>query len=265
MDILKRNNVHVVGQGDKTIVLAHGFGCDQQMWRYITPQLEKNYKLVLFDYVGSGKSQLEYYESEKYSSLEGYKQDLLDVIQTLDINKTIFIGHSVSSMIGMLASIERPELFESIIMIGPSPCYLNDGNYKGGFENSDIYELLDMMEMNFTGWTSYLAPLVSDTEQPNLTEELIETFRSNQPKFVREFAEVTFFSDYRQLLKQSEVPTLIIQCSNDSIVPIAVGEFLHDQLKNSIFEVIDARGHYPHISQPKETLQVIEKYLVEKI
>jgi sigma-B regulation protein RsbQ len=190
-------------------------------------------------------------------------QDLLDVIEWLQLTDIIFIGHSVSSMIGMLASIERPELFAKMVMIGPSPRYLNDGeDYFGGFEKSDITELLEMMEMNFSGWASFMAPLaMNNPHLPELTQNLEHSFVSADPVITREFAEVTFLSDHRRLLAEATVPTLILQCSDDSIVPIEVGEYLHKHLKNSEFRLMQAKGHYPHISHPEETIALIHGYL----
>lgn len=262
-EVMKRNNVKVIGQGEKIMMLAHGFGCDQNMWRYMVPLFEEDYRLVLFDYVGAGKSDIESYESTKYNTLHGYVQDILDIIEELQLEDIIFIGHSISAMIGMLASIKRPDCFDKLVMIGASPRYLNDSDgYYGGFEKGDILELLDMMEMNFAGWASYLAPLVSDAAQnPELTKEIEKSFVSTVPWAAREFAEVTFFSDHRESLSKANLPTLIIQCSNDSIVPIEAGEYLHKHLKNSTFYLMEAKGHYPHISKPEKTGEVIAKFL----
>ncbi|MGM9950228.1 MAG: alpha/beta fold hydrolase [Lysinibacillus sp.] len=265
VNVVERNNVTVTGKGEKTMVLAHGFGCNKNMWHHMVPLFEENYRLVLFDYVGSGNSDIDAYEPTKYSTLQGYVQDVLDIVDELHLKDIIFIGHSVSAMIGMLASIERPECFDKLVMIGPSPRYLNEGDgYFGGFEKSDIIELLDMMEMNFTGWASYMAPMVMDGSQnPGLIKELEESFVSTAPCVAREFAEATFFSDCRASLPKASVPTLIIQCSNDSIVPIEVGEYLHRHLRNSTFRLMEAKGHYPHISQPEETAQIIAEFLAE--
>lgn len=195
VDILLRNNIKVLGTGSQTIVFAHGFGCDQDMWRYIVPSFIDNYQIVLFDYVGSGDSQIKYYDSQKYSDLQGYAQDVLDIMEALDLRNTIFVGHSVSSMIGMLASIRSPQYFERIVMLGPSPRYVNDlPSYYGGFDKSDIDELLDMMQMNFIGWASYMAPIaMQNPERGDLTEELEKAFCSRDPHIARQFAEVTFF------------------------------------------------------------------------
>jgi sigma-B regulation protein RsbQ len=263
MDILKRNNVKVIGKGKRTIIFAHGFGCDQNMWRFIVPHFENNFQIVLYDHVGSGQSDSTAYNSEKYKSLHGYADDLLEIYETLNLEKAIFVGHSVSAMIGALASIKRPDLFERLIMIGPSPRYLNsEPDYIGGFEKSSIIELLDMMEMNFVGWASYLAPIsMKNEERPRLAEELQTSFTSSDPVITREFAEVIFFSDHREDLPMVTVPSLILQCSEDSVVPIEVGEYLHRHLKNSSFQLMEAKGHYPHLSQPEETVRLIKEYL----
>lgn len=261
-NIVVRNNVTILGQGDQPLIFAHGFGCDQNMWRFITPAFMDKYKIILFDYVGSGNSDINAYSSEKYQSLQGYVQDLLDIIETLSLQNSIFVGHSISAMIGLLASIQHPDYFKKLIMIGPSPCYLNDDGYRGGFERSDIAELLDMMEMNFTGWASYMAPIaMSNPEQPALTQELKQTFIAADPIIAKEFAEVTFLSDHRSELPKVSVPSLIIQCSEDSIVPIGVGDYLHQHLKNSTLQLMEAKGHYPHISHPNETIQCIADFL----
>lgn len=264
-DIQIRNNIKIIGNGEKTILFAHGFGCNQKMWQYLLSHFGEEYRLILFDYVGSGSSDINAYTTEKYRNLEGYKQDVFDIIDALQLQNLIFIGHSISSMIGMLAAIEEPQHFSKLIMIGPSPCYINDGNYNGGFEEKDIEELLEMMEMNFSGWASYLAPVAMDAPKDSpLTQELETAFVSVNPRIAREFAEATFYCDYRNKVKNLQVPTLIVQCSNDSIVPIEVGQFLYKQIENSELVIMDVRGHYPHISRPTETAEIIKHYLSQE-
>lgn len=262
--VLTRNHVKVFGEGERTILFAHGFGCDQNMWRYITPFFEKNYQVVLFDHVGSGNSDLTAYDFEKYSKLNGYAQDVNEIIETLKLKDVVFVGHSVSSMIGLLASIERPEYFHKLIMIGPSPRYMNDGNtYHGGFEESDVLELLTMMEMNYFSWASFMAPLgMKNPEVPALAAELENSFTRSNPLITRQFAETTFLSDHRADLAKSKVPTLIMQCSDDSIVPLGVGTFLHEHIKNSSLYLMAAKGHYPHLSHPEETINCINDFLL---
>lgn len=261
--ILARNNIRIFGEGEQIILFAHGFGYDQNMWKYIAPFFSKEYRIILFDYVGSGNSDVSAYKSEKYKTLHGYKQDILDIIQALSLEDIIFVGHSVSGMIGMLAAIEQPTYFKDFVMIGPSPRYLNDtDDYYGGFEEEEIQELLTMMEMNFTGWASYLAKQVMDQSTgPSLTNELENHFIATDPEITRQFAEVTFMSDYRSQLPLMKVPSFIIQCSDDNIVPVEVGKYLHNCLPNSTFTIMQANGHYPHISQPKDTAQLIKNYL----
>ncbi|WP_336765125.1 alpha/beta fold hydrolase [Paenibacillus sp. USHLN196] len=263
IDVLVRNNVKVLGSGSQTIVFAHGFGCDQDMWRYIVPAFSENYRVILFDYVGSGESQINYYDAVKYNNLEGYARDVLEIMEALELRDTIFVGHSVSSMIGMLASIRNPKYFKQIVMLGPSPRYVNDlPSYYGGFDRNDIDELLEMMQMNFIGWASYLAPIVmNNPERKDLAEELEKSFCSRDPHIARQFAEVTFLSDCRIDLDQATVPTLILQCSEDSIAPVEVGDYLHAHLKNSRLQQMTAKGHYPHLSQPEETIRMIKDYL----
>ncbi|MFF2754540.1 alpha/beta fold hydrolase [Psychrobacillus sp. NPDC058041] len=263
-NVLERNNVKVLGEGEKTIIFGHGFGCSQSMWRFIVPFFEEKYRIVLFDYVGSGKSDLKEYDPEKYNTLYGYSSDLVEIIEELQLNSIIFIGHSVSSMIGMLASIQYPTYFDKLIMIGPSPRYLNEGDsYFGGFNKSDVTELLDMMEMNFGGWASFMSLVaMNNPEKPKLAEELEKSFHAVDAEITRQFAEVTFLSDHRRDLAKTTVPILILQCSDDSIVPIEVGEYLHRHLKNSTLRLMTAKGHYPHLSHPEETALIINEYLM---
>lgn len=261
-DILTRNNVKIMGNGDQTIVFAHGFGCDQNMWRLMVPHFENNYNIVLFDYVGSGKADATAYQFDRYRTLEGYTQDLLEILETLKLTKMIYIGHSVSSMVGLLASIKNPDLFERIIMIGPSPRYINElPDYYGGFEKKDINELLDLMEMNFVGWASYLAPIAMNNPDSDLLHEIKKSFCSGDPAITRQFAEAVFFSDHRKDLEEVTIPSLILQCSEDSIVPVEVGKYMHQHLENSTFEILDVKGHYPHLSHPEVTLESIKNYL----
>ncbi|MBD0332578.1 MAG: alpha/beta hydrolase, partial [Chitinophagaceae bacterium] len=241
---------------------AHGFGCDQNMWRYITPAFENDYTIVLFDYVGAGKSDITAYNPERYASLQGYAKDVLEICRELKLKDTIFVGHSVSAMIGLLAAIEEPGYFERLIMVGPSPCYINDEHYKGGFERKDIEGLLETMEKNYIGWANFLAPaIMGNQDRPHLSNELTESFCSTDPIIARQFAEATFFSDNREDLKKTRVPSLILQCSEDIIAPVEVGEYVSKNLVNSTLRVMKATGHCPHISEPEETISLIREYL----
>lgn len=263
LDILHRNNVKIFGKGTQPMLFAHGFGCDQNMWRFITPAFENDYQIILFDYVGSGKSDLPAYSVERYGSLSGYTQDVLDICRTLDLKEIIFVGHSVSSVIGALASIREPERFERLILIGPSPRYINDApDYVGGFERADIEGLLNMMDNNYIGWANYLAPaIMQNAERPELASELEESFCSTDPIIARQFAEATFFSDNRSDLTLVQTPSLIMQCAEDIIAPNQVGEYLERHLPESTLRLMNATGHCPHLSHPDETIQIIKEYL----
>ena len=260
--ILARNNVTIRGEGTQTMLFAHGFGCDQNMWRFITPAFEKDYRIVLFDYVGSGKSDWSAYSRARYHRLEGYAQDLLEICAELDLRDIIFVGHSVSSMIGVLAANQQPERFAHLIMVGPSPRYTNDGDYIGGFERADIEGLLDTMERNYLGWASFLTPIVmKNADRPELTQELHASFCSTDPEIARCFAEATFFSDNRADLPKVRIPSLVLQCSDDAIAPLSVGEYTSRQLSGSTLRIMEATGHCPHMSHPEETIRVIKDYL----
>jgi sigma-B regulation protein RsbQ len=262
-NVLRRNNVKVSGRGTQPIMFAHGFGCDQNMWRYVVPAFEDDYQVVLFDYVGSGKSDLSAYNAERYGNLQGYAEDVLDICRTLDLTNVIFVGHSVSSVVGILASIKEPGRFSRLILVGPSPCYINHPpDYTGGFERADIEGLLDLMEKNYIGWANFLAPVVvKNPERPQLARELEESFCSTDPKIARRFAEATFFSDNREDLPKVTVPSLIMQCAEDSIAPVEVGRYLKRHLPQSTLQLMEATGHCPHLSHPEETIRVIKSYL----
>ncbi len=262
--VTERNNVRVFGKGASTILFAHGFGCDQNMWRFITPAFEDEYRIVLFDYVGSGKSDIKAYNKERYSSLHGYAQDIIDICTELKLKNILFVGHSVSSMIGLLAAIQQPQLFSHLIFIGPSPRYINDlPDYIGGFEQKDLEGLLDTMDNNYIGWANFLAPVIMKNQgRPELSKELEESFCSTDPVISRNFAKVTFFSDNRKDLRLLKVPSLILQCAEDAIAPDEVGDYLVSQLPDSTLVKMKATGHCPHMSHPEETIRLIKEYLL---
>lgn len=261
-DVLKRNNVNVSGRGRQPLLFAHGFGCDQTMWRFITSAFEEDYRIILFDHVGSGKSDLSAYDVEKYSTLEGYAEDVLDICHALGLHDVIFVGHSVSSMIGVLAANREPGLFHRLIMVGPSPRYINDTDYVGGFERADIEGLLDLMDKNYIGWANFLAPVVmKNADRPALAGELRESFCSTDPKITRRFAQTVFLGDNRADLTEVRVPSLILQCSEDAIAPVEVGTYLERAMPQSTLRRLKATGHCPHISHPEETIEAIRSYL----
>lgn len=244
------------------MLFAHGFGCDQNMWRFITPAFEDDYKIILFDYVGAGKSDITAYNKERYASLQGYAQDILEICEELQLEDVILVGHSVSAMIGLLAALEKPHYFSRLVMVGPSPSYINEGEYKGGFERRDIEGLLETMEKNYIGWANFLAPnIMGNKDRPHLGEELTESFCSTDPVIARQFAEATFFSDNREDLHKNKLPVLILQCSEDIIAPMEVGQYLSRNLPHSTFRVMKATGHCPHMSEPEETISLIREYL----
>ncbi len=262
-DILVRNNVTILGEGKQTLVFGHGFGCSQKIWKDMVPYFLKNFRVILFDYVGSGQSDSFAYDRERYRTLHGYSQDLSEILEVLNTDSIIFVGHSVSSMIGLLTSIAKPELFKALIMIGPSARYMNDlPEYYGGFNERDIRALLKIMERNFIGWASAnAADLMNAPEQPNLAKKLEETFHAEDPIIMRNFAEATFLSDHRVDLVKVTVPSLIIQCSEDSIVPIEAAHYINERIKDSVLKVMEVKGHYPQLSLPKETSMVILDYI----
>jgi sigma-B regulation protein RsbQ len=265
VEVLRRNNVKVYGQGMQPMVFAHGFGCDQNMWRFVTPAFENDYRIVLFDYVGSGHSDLGAYDRTRYGTLGGYADDVLDVCRALDLRDVIVVGHSVSGIVAVLAAKREPRRFAHLVLIGPSPRYINDADYVGGFERADIDGLLETMEKNYIGWANSLAPaIMANPDRPELATELTESFCSTDPVIARRFAEVTFLPDNRADLADVNVPSLILQCSADIIAPLQVGEYVHRHLPLSTLRVMSATGHCPHMSHPEETIREMKEYLSGK-
>jgi len=260
--IIKRNNVKVIGNGNQVILFAHGFGCDQNAWKFVTDAFTDDYKVVLFDYTGSGKSDLSQYNSDKYSKLDGYAQDILDICEALNLRNVIFVGHSVSSMTGVLAAIRHPEYFSKLVLIGPSPRYLNADNYTGGFEQKDLEGLFEFMENNYLGWSSAMAPaIMGNADRPELGEFLTSSFCCTDPDVARDFARVTFMSDNRADLSKLTVKSLTLQCSDDIIAPLSVGEYVHQHTPDNTFVRLNAAGHCPHISEPQETIAAIHAFI----
>lgn len=262
-DVLTRNHVNVTGPaGARPIVFAHGFGCDQNMWRHVVPAFAEDHRVVLFDYVGAGQSDLGAYDADRYSSLDGYAQDVLDVCDALDLRDAIFVGHSVSAMVGVLASVRAPERIGALIMVGPSPRYVNDGEYVGGFEPAEIEGLLESLDRNYLGWSSQMAPLImGNPDRPELGAELTESFCRTDPEIQRRFARVTFLADNRDDLAQVTVPTLVLQCREDVIAPDHVGEHVHRRIAGSTLVRLEASGHCPHLSAPAETVAAMRTFV----
>jgi len=258
-----RNHVQVSGQpGGRPIVFAHGFGCDQNMWGFVAPEFEPDHRVVVFDYVGAGGSDLAAYDPERYASLDGYATDVVEIAEELDLEDAIFVGHSVSSMVGVLAAKRAPGRFGKLVLVGPSPRYIDDDGYTGGFTRDDIEELLESMDANFLGWSSAMAPaIMGNADRPELGEELTESFCRTDPEIAARFARATFLSDNRADLPGVGVPTLVLQCSDDVIAPDAVGEYVHRQIPGSRFVKLAATGHCPNLSAPRETTAAIRAFI----
>jgi len=260
-----RNNILLTGREDKPVMmLANGFGCDQNMWRLVAPGLAQDFRIVLFDHVGSGQAEPSAWQPERYASLGGYVEDILRICRELDLNDVVFVGHSVSAMMGVLAAIAEPERFRRLILLGPSPCYIDDAAYRGGFSESDIDELLESLESNYLGWSAAMAPVImGNPDRPELGEELTNSFCRTDPQAARVFARTTFLSDNRADLARVTVPTLILQCSSDVIAPLEVGAYVHAQIPASTLVTLQATGHCPHLSAPAATIAAIRSFAVD--
>ena len=262
MDPLERHHVNVSGKGDQVILFAHGFGCDQNMWRFVAPAFEVDHKVVLFDHVGCGRADSAGYDPVRYGSLEAYADDVVAIAEAIGARDAVFVGHSVSAMIGVIAARKRPDLFARLVLVGPSPCYINDGEYRGGFERSDIEELLTFMDSNFLGWSAMLTPqIMGNADRPELAEELNNSFCRTDPDIAKQFARVTFLSDNRADLDGLAIPTLVLQCSDDLIAPEQVGRYVHHRIDGSGFVQLAATGHCPNLSAPDETIAAIKAWL----
>ncbi|MEU5659214.1 alpha/beta hydrolase [Streptomyces sp. NPDC047737] len=259
MDVRKRNRVSVTGrEGGPVVVLAHGFGCDQNLWRLVAPVLEERFRVVLFDHVGAGRSDVSAWSPERYATMDGYVQDVIEICRDLDLGPVTFVGHSVSSMIGVLAAAQEPGLFDKLILLTPSPSYIDDGDYRGGFSEQDIDELLESLDSNYLGWSATMAPVIMGTpERPDLAEELTNSFCRTDPEIARVFARVTFLSDNRADLARVTVPTLVAESARDTIAPREVGAFVHAQIAGSELVTLDSTGHCPQLSAPEETAAAV--------
>lgn len=261
MSIVERNNVVVSGDGERVMMFAHGFGCDQNMWRFVAPAFAKSHKIVLFDYVGAGGSDLRAFDRQRYSSLMGYVEDVLEICRELHLRDIIFVGHSVSAMIGVLAANRAPDVFDRLVLIGPSPRYIDDGDYRGGFSRNNIEELLDFLDSNYLGWASTMAPTIMGNEdRPELGEELTNSFCRTDPAIAKQFARTTFLSDNRTDLPELKHKTLVLQCAGDVIAPTEVGEYVHAQIADSALVYMKATGHCPNLSAPEETIAAIKEF-----
>lgn len=262
MNVYLRNNIKIIGKGSHTVVLSHGFGCSQTMWRYIAPALAKHFTVILYDLVGSGESSLVMYDYQKYDTLDGYASDLLEIIDEVSDGPVIFVGHSVSASIGLLASIARPDLFLYQIMVSPSPCFINHDGYVGGFSAADIEQLCETLDSNYLGWSSSMAPVIMGApERHELAQELTNSFCRTDPNIAQHFARVTFFADNRAALPQCFIDTLILQCSDDFIAPTSVGEYMLANMPKAELVLLNDDGHCPHMSTPDACLEAMFNYL----
>ncbi|KOP55249.1 sigma factor sigB regulation protein rsbQ [Pseudomonas coronafaciens pv. porri] len=263
MSVQQRNNVNVMGEGPATLIFAHGFGCNQHMWRFMAPHFAERFKVVLFDLVGSGQSDTSTWFPHKYASLKGYASDLLELVnEYAGAGPVIHVGHSVSCMIAVLAELESPGRFDGQVMVGPSPHYLNVGDYVGGFTRADVDSLLETLESNYLGWASTMAPtLMGTSNPPELSEELASSLCRTNAEIARQFARVTFLSDHRADVEKLKTRTLILQSSDDLVVPVQVGEYLHRVITDSTLHMIDNVGHYPHMSAPHECITAMNQFL----
>jgi sigma-B regulation protein RsbQ len=257
-----RNNVKVFGRGTRSMMFAHGFGCDQNMWTEVARAFEPEFRVILFDHVGAGQSDLSAYDSEKYARLDGYADDVVEIGRALELRDAVFVGHSVSAMIGALASLKAPDLFSELVMVGPSPRYLDDGDYVGGFSREQVDELLDFLAANHLGWSATMAPaIMGNPDRPELGGALTDSFCATDPEIAREFARVTFLSDNRLDLPAIRARTLVLQCREDIIAPQCVGEYVHAQIPESAFVLLDATGHCPNLSAPAEVTAAIRAFV----
>ena len=263
MSVLTRNNVVLSGvPGAPAMVFAHGFGCDQSMWRFVAPAFEPTHQVVLFDHVGAGGSDLSAYDPQRYGSLAGYADDVVQILDALDLGPVVFVGHSVSAMIGVLAAGRRPELFDRLVLVGPSPRYVDDGDYRGGFGSGEIDELLATMDDNYLGWSAFIAPVImGNADRPELGEELTNSFCRTDPAIARRFARTTFLADNRADLAGVTTPALVLQCREDVIAPPEVGRYVHDHLAGSELVLLDAVGHCPNLSAQDQVVEAITAYL----
>jgi sigma-B regulation protein RsbQ len=262
MSVWRKNNVHVVGGEGPPMVLAHGFGCDQNMWRLIVPAFEDRYRVVLFDHVGMGQSDPSAYDVARHSSLAGYAHDVLEICRALDLERPILVGHSVSAMIGVLAVVALPDYFGELVLVSPSPRFIDDRDYVGGFSRQQIEELLDFLDANYLGWARAMAPVImGNPDRPELTEELVNSFCRSDPEIAKRFARVTFLADHRADLPHVRCPTLVLQSSVDALAPPSVGEYVHHHIEDSTLVVLRATGHCPHLSAPAEVSEAVDMFL----
>lgn len=244
------------------MLFVHGFGCDQHMWRLVVPEFERDHRVVTLDLVGAGGADPAAWDAERYVCLDAYAEDLLSVVRELDLEDVILVGHSVSAVTGLIAAVAEPQRFAGLVLIGPSPRYINDGDYVGGFAEADIEELLTSLDSNYLGWSAAMAPVImGNADRPALGAELTESFCRMDPDIARQFARVTFLGDCRDVLPQVTTPTVVLQCREDAIAPVVVGQYVADAIPGARMVLLDATGHCPHLSAPDDTIAAIRGFL----
>lgn len=262
-DVLARNAVTVLGPASaQVLVFAHGYGTDQSTWRRIAERFATDHRVVLFDYVGSGRSDLSAYDERRYDSLQGYADDLIEVIDGVGATRVTLVAHSISGMIGALASIRRPELFAQLIMVCPSPRYIDDGDYRGGYSAEDVRGLLAAIEANQPSWAAALAPAVTARDdRPEVVDSVRRLFAATPAKVATHFARVVFFSDVRHRLAEIPVPCTIIQSQGDIICPPHIGAYLHERIPASELVQLETSGHFVHLTEPELVSALIAQRL----
>jgi sigma-B regulation protein RsbQ len=262
VDVFDRFHIHTSGRGTQPMLFAHGYGCDQSMWRLVAPAFEQTHRVILFDLAGCGRADPAAYDRARHASLYGYALDVIDIVRELDLRRVIFVGHSVSAIIGALATIEHPEVFDSLVMVGPSPCYIDDADYKGGFSRSDVDGLIEAIDSNYLGWASSMAAVIMGTpDRPELVHELRNSFCRTRPDLARAFAKVTFLADNRSDLARVRTRSLVIQVSDDVIAPVSVGQYVQEHVRGAELSLLKTRGHCPHLSAPEPTIAAMRTFL----
>lgn len=262
MNLLHRHHVSRYGAGTSPMVFSHGFGTDQHAWQYVAPAFAAHHQIILFDLIGAGSSDKTAYDFTRYQTLEGYADDLVNLLRALQLPPVVYVGHSVSGMIGVLAAIQAPELFERLVLLAASPCYINHGDYLGGFDELEMEEQLSFLDHDYRAWTDAMVPnLVGGDMRPDLVNEVLNSFSRVDPAIARQFARATFLSDYRAALSLLRIPALVVQCSQDLVAPPAVGYYLHAHLHQSTLTILNTTGHYPHLNAPVATIASLERYL----
>lgn len=260
--VLERHHVNVIGHGDRVLMLAHGLGCDQSVWEPVVRDLSRDHRVVLFDYVGSGRSDTRAWHPDRYATLDGHARDVLAILDALQAPPVVYIGHSVSCSIGVLAAVARPARFDRLILVAPNPCFINEPGYVGGYELADIMELLELMERNVVGWANFFAPVaMKNPDRPELIDDFRQRLCNGDPVILKHFTKVVFMSDIRDQLPHLQAPALILQCDDDAVAPKAVGDYMRSHIPRALLRHMRATGHCPHMSQPEETVAMIRDYL----